>query len=75
MAVINRCVMIEGYGRAHVLASDNPNYPDGPDLALMDYAGSIPGIMAATARAIDIYLGQRPGRILWSVRFKEKRTQ
>lgn len=63
--IIQRCMMIEGIGRVHVLGEkDDPR----SCCAVMDNGADI----AASMQAADIVYGDRPGRVLWSVRFNEK---
>lgn len=61
---LNRCVYIEGIGRVHALGPR-----ERPHVAAMD-AGGVAGLQRAMVAA-DILAGIRPGKIRWSVRFRE----
>jgi hypothetical protein len=60
----NRCVFIEGIGRVHALGPR-----ERPHVAAMD-ADGVAGLERAMLAA-DILAGIVPGKIIWSVRFKE----
>lgn len=66
MAIIQRCMFVEGIGNVHALGPT-----DGPPEHFAALDG--PDDIGKTMRAVDIISGDdSEGRILWSVRFREK---
>lgn len=73
MAVTNRCVFIEGMGLFHVLDDGDPRlYPHVAWMDALQPLHSFTDIIRACDQAIGVMFQGAPGRILWSVRFKEK---
>jgi hypothetical protein len=68
--VINRCVYIEGIGRCHVLQGGDGE----THVGLVDFPASMfsPDTLRVAMIAAEIVVGERPGRILWSVRYRER---
>lgn len=66
--VVQRCIFVEGIGRCHALGTLDDPIAGG--VAAMDYDGVAEAL--AGFAVLAIIAGDRPGRILWSVRFTEK---
>lgn len=65
MSIVNRCVFIAGVGRCHVLQGDEELH-----VAAMD-ARDLRDEFWLSNRALDILQNRSPGRVIWSVRFRE----
>lgn len=69
----NRCLFIEGIGRVHVLGAPDSEHGG---VAAVDFnprlgREEMRRQAEASLAAADIVAGERPGKILWAVRFRE----